>query len=117
MGYVHLHLAIALLVLLTSACIALVAGSSRGLLGGVRRPALLILVVVLVQLGLGGGTWIVNYALPWSELTSWLAAYVIQAKGYWESVIVTAHVATGAVLVSLTTLLSLRTWRSRVVCS
>ncbi len=70
-------------------------------------------MLVLVQVALGIGTWIVNYALPWQEANSWLAAYIIQAKGYNESLIVTAHMATGSLIISLATVAALRAWRSR----
>jgi cytochrome c oxidase assembly protein subunit 15 len=112
MGLVHIHLTLAGLVLLLGLVVVILSAKSS-LIGGVRLPARLILLVILLQISLGLGTWLVNYAIPWQEMSERLANYVIQSKGYWESIIVTAHVATGALLLSLTTVLTLRAWRSR----
>jgi cytochrome c oxidase assembly protein subunit 15 len=70
-------------------------------------------LIVLCQITLGIATWIVNYALPWPEINAELAAYTISAKGFWESLIVTAHMATGSLIISLATVTALRAWRSR----
>lgn len=113
MGYVHIHLTLAAMVLLATLWSTSMACRAHRRLGGVKKPALLILVAVGAQLGLGCATWLVNYALPWQELMPGLAGYIIQSKGFWESLITTAHVATGAVIVSLATLLCLRAWRGR----
>lgn len=115
MGLVHIHLTLAALVFVLSLTVATLLIRSRHLIGGVRWVGMLILAVVLVQIGLGIGTWIVNYAMPWQGLTPQLSGYTIQSKGYWESLTVTAHVATGALIVALATLLTVRTWRCRAV--
>jgi cytochrome c oxidase assembly protein subunit 15 len=113
MGYVHIHLTLAALVALLALTLATILTFSGQMSGQVRRPAQLLAGLVVVQIGLGFGTWIVNYALPWSEMNEALAAYTIQAKGYWESLIVTAHMATGSLIISLATLVTLRSWRVR----
>jgi heme a synthase len=112
MGYVHLHLTFAGIALLLAIFLAMIT-RSRTTPARVKLPALLIFGLVLVQIALGIGTWIVNYALPWQETTESLARYTILAKGYWESMIVTAHMATGSLIISLATVISLRAWRSR----
>jgi len=114
MGLVHVHLMLAGLVLLTSCVAAVSALRTPGLWGGVKLPVLLILLVVLFQLALGSGAWLANYALPWQELTSALAKFTLTAKGYWESLVITSHVATGALLISLSTVVVVRAWRSRI---
>jgi cytochrome c oxidase assembly protein subunit 15 len=70
-------------------------------------------LLVLVQVALGIGTWLVNYALPWPEMNAWLAHYTIQAKGYAESMVVTAHVATGSLIICFSTVAALGAWRTR----
>lgn len=115
LAFVHIHLTIAAVVLLTSLAAAITAAFSRRLWGGVKWLAFLILAVVFGQIGLGVATWLVHYAAPWQELTRDLAEYTITAKGYWESAAVTAHVAAGALIVSLSTLAALRAWRSRTL--
>jgi cytochrome c oxidase assembly protein subunit 15 len=111
MAFVHTHLTFAALVLiLTLVCAAMAAfgGSPRQ----VARPARLLGLLVVVQIALGIATWVVNYALPWQEMTESLASYTILAKGYWESMIVTAHMATGSLIISLAVVLALRVWRT-----
>ncbi len=112
MGFVHMHLSLAVLVALLAISFAAVAGLRRSVPRPVGRTAQLLAGLVLVQIALGIGTWIVNYALPWSELNQTLASYTILAKGYWESLIVTAHMATGSLIISLATVAALRAWRS-----
>lgn len=113
MGFVHSHLFLAGLVVVIILILAATAGLSRWTPSKVSNPALLLVLIVFAQVALGIGTWIVNYALPWQELNAQLAAYVIHAKGYTESLIVTAHVAMGSLIISLATVTALRAWRSR----
>ena len=113
MAFVHTHLTLAALVVILALCTSTVTGLNRRTPGRVRFPAILIAVLVLIQISLGIATWIVNYGLPWQELSEWLAGYTISAKGYWESLIVTAHMATGSLIISLATVTALRAWRSR----
>lgn len=112
-GFVHMHLGLAGLVALIASGLLLTCIFKGGLPARVRRTVFLVFAAVLLQIALGIGTWIVNYALPWAELNAWLASYTISAKGYWESLVVTAHVATGALIISLSTVVALRAWRSR----
>lgn len=111
MSLVHAHLTLAGLVALLTLSLAGFALWGRGNLPAVRRPAGLLLLLVLLQVGLGISTWIVKYALPWPELSQELAGYTIHAKGYWESMIITAHMATGSLIISIASLVALRAWR------
>lgn len=111
MAFVHSHITMAMLVCLLALSLAGFAWRNGALPGRVRRPAGLLAAVVLAQFGLGIGTWIVNYALPWSELLPSLARYTIVSKGFGESLIVTAHMAVGSLILSLSTLVALRCWR------
>jgi cytochrome c oxidase assembly protein subunit 15 len=107
---VHLHLTLAAtIVLLTFVLLATV---SRRAAPPTRRAALGLVLLVLVQVALGIGTWLVNYALPWPEMTPWLAHYTIEAKGYAESMVVTAHVATGSLIICFSTVAALSAWRT-----
>lgn len=113
MMFVHSHLTLAAVVGVLALVLAAFAGLSRRTPPRVRRPAFLIVVLVFAQIALGIATWIVNYALPWQEIDAALATYTIQAKGYMESLIVTAHMATGSLIISLGTVAALRAWRTR----
>lgn len=111
-GFVHTHLGLAAIVAILASGLAITVIFSRRTPAKVVLTAQILALVVFLQVALGIGTWIVNYALPWQELNHALAAYTIQSKGYWESLIVTAHMATGSLIVSLATVVTLRAWRS-----
>jgi cytochrome c oxidase assembly protein subunit 15 len=123
MAMVHLHLTFAVVVTILILIIALLlrvdftrrTGTKESLeFARIRTPSNWLVGILFVQLGLGLGTWLVNYALPWSGLSPSLAQYAIAAKGYWESMIVTAHQATGSLLISLSVWLICRVGRRLV---
>jgi cytochrome c oxidase assembly protein subunit 15 len=102
MSLVHLHLTMAgLLTLVILALAWWVRRLPYRLHQPLRGPANALLGVLFLQLGLGIATWVVNYALPWTEVSPSLARYAIQAKGYWESLIVTGHQATGSLMIAM----------------
>lgn len=115
MALVHLHLTFAVVVSVLIVWVAMVVRrkelADRRVFGGVRKPSNWLLLLLVFQLVLGIGTWFVNYSLPWSELFPGLARYVIAAKGYWESMVVTAHQATGSLLISMSVWLVCRVGR------
>lgn len=109
--FVHSHLTLAGVVTLLALILLGFSLWRRADDGNIVHPSRLLAGVVLLQIGLGFGTWIVNYALPWSEMNPVLAGYTITAKGYWESMIVTAHMATGSLIISVASVIALRAWR------
>ncbi len=113
--FVHSHLSMAGLVFILAIVTAAVAWLRNSTTPRIRRPAIVTVGLVFIQIALGIGTWVVNYAFPWPELYESLAAYTILAKGFWESLIVTAHVATGSLIISLSVVVTLRAWRIRSI--
>lgn len=113
MAWLHTHLTLAGVVTLLIGWVFLKSRGERlrGIAGIPTLSGLLVWLVVF-QLSLGLGTWICNYALPWVEVTPWLAKYTIQAKGMWESWIITSHQATGSLIVALSSLIPLYALRS-----
>ncbi len=112
LSMVHLHLTVALLLTLLILIIAFIVRTrAYGAAREIRTPANVLLLLLFVQLNLGLATWVANYALPWSELTAWLSQYVISAKGYWESFLVTGHQATGSLMIAASVWLACRVWR------
>jgi heme a synthase len=109
---VHLHLTLAATIVVL--CFVLFAATGRQTAPPTRRSALGLMLLVLIQVALGIGTWLVNYALPWQELNAWLAHYTIEAKGYAESMVVTAHVATGSLIICFSTVATVGAWRTQV---
>jgi cytochrome c oxidase assembly protein subunit 15 len=75
----------------------------------VTRPALALIALLLAQLCLGLATFIVKYGWP-----AWLGGellnptFTVSAKGYWSSMIVTAHVANGSLILGVLTTFWLR---------
>jgi cytochrome c oxidase assembly protein subunit 15 len=81
---------------------------ARGLMSlGVLVPAL-----VGVQLLLGLGTYVAKYAFPaWLGGYGFAAGYIVQEKSLSQSLITTAHVANGSLILFLTVMLAVRSTR------
>lgn len=78
------------------------------------RPASSLIGLVGIQILLGLGTWVVNYG--WPEFLSWApgaTGFLLRSKGFVDSGIVTAHVATGALILGVATLELVRLLRVR----
>ncbi len=77
-----------------------------------RRPSLLLAALVLLQIALGVGTWIVKYAWPtWLPEWAFFNSYTVQAESMTQAGIVTAHVAVGSLILAMAMVLSLRSMR------
>jgi len=82
------------------------------------RPAGLLIGLVAVQIALGVGTWVVNYG--WPAILAWVpgsAGFLVRAKGFSDSIIVTSHVATGSLILAVSVMLCVRLLRVRYCCS
>jgi heme a synthase len=69
--------------------------------------------LIVLQLALGGATWIVKFAVPaWAE--SWLpvSTTAIQADGWLQTHVITAHVAIGSLILGTSAALALMAWRT-----
>jgi cytochrome c oxidase assembly protein subunit 15 len=78
------------------------------------RPGAALIGLVGLQILLGVGTWVVNYG--WPSFLQWLpgaTGYLLRAKGFSDSMVVTAHVATGALILAVATLVLVRLLRVR----
>ncbi len=78
------------------------------------RPALSLIGLVGLQILLGLGTWVVNYG--WPGFLDWVpgaAGFLLRSKGFADSIIVTAHVATGSLILGVATLELVRLLRVR----
>jgi cytochrome c oxidase assembly protein subunit 15 len=78
------------------------------------RPGWVLVGLVTLQIVLGVATWVVNYGWPGflGQVPS-SSGYLIQAKGFVDSIIVTAHVAVGSLILAISTMLVLRILRVR----
>lgn len=83
--------------------------------GWAGRPAKLLVALVLVQLALGAGTWLMKFAAP-----AWLATavggfrFAIPAGSGLRAAIITGHVATGSLIVATACVTFLRAGRLAV---
>jgi cytochrome c oxidase assembly protein subunit 15 len=78
------------------------------------RPGASLIGLVGVQILLGLGTWVVNYG--WPSFLQWIpgtAGYLLRSKGFADSIIVTAHVAVGSLILAVSTLILVRLLRVR----
>jgi cytochrome c oxidase assembly protein subunit 15 len=77
-----------------------------------RRPAFALVGLVLVQLGLGAGAWIMHYGMPaWFANEAWAAEYTVIAKSPWQIHVSTAHVVVGSLILVTALSLALRAMR------
>ncbi|HUE71713.1 MAG TPA: COX15/CtaA family protein, partial [Pirellulaceae bacterium] len=99
-GAVLLHVIVAIVLLVQAALFHVSALGSGCLAGrGVRWGSLLAVLLIAGQLILGGSTWVVKYAWPaWLDSFQFAAAYTVQEQSIGQSLIVTTHVANGALI-------------------
>ena len=78
------------------------------------RQGLLLVGLLSAQLALGVGTWVVSYGWPTVlQGVPGSVDFLIRSKGYLDSLVVSAHVAIGALILAVSTLLLARTCRLR----
>lgn len=75
------------------------------------RPAGLLIGLLAVQIVLGLATWVVNYGFPMFQAWPFAARYLVQAKGFGESLLVCGHVATGSLILAAAVMIWIRCWR------
>lgn len=75
-------------------------------------PAMLLAFTIVVQIALGCGAWVTNYGWP-AALGDFhfAAAYTIEARGFTQAIVTTAHVATGSLILGISVMLALRSLR------
>jgi cytochrome c oxidase assembly protein subunit 15 len=77
-----------------------------------RRPTWILTGLLVAQCGLGAGTWVMKYGWPdWIADTAWTAGYTISASSFGQSMVVTAHMATGSLILAMAVLITLRAFR------
>jgi cytochrome c oxidase assembly protein subunit 15 len=80
--------------------------------GGFVWPAGALCALIILQLALGVGTYVVKYSWPaWLGEYQFAAAHVVREKSLTQSLITTAHVATGSLILFVATALAMRTAR------
>ncbi len=110
------HVIMAVVVTGHIVAVALNLRQSKRLAPKIRRSGKWLLGLVLLQVGLGVGTWVLKYGYPlgFGE-TSLTANHLVVTYGWWQSHITTAHVATGSLILINCVLLTTRLQRLRFV--
>jgi len=86
--------------------------SERRRLG--HRGTWLLVLLVTLQMALGAGTYVAKYAFPaWLGGFYFAAAYVVREKSLAQSLVTTAHVANGSLILFLAVVLAMRLTRQR----
>lgn len=74
--------------------------------------SLVLAALLLLQLSLGAGTWVLKFATPtWAPVWISTAASAVPEGGWVETHVITAHVAVGSLLLGVSTALALWSWR------
>ncbi len=74
-----------------------------------RRPVLMLALLVMLQICLGLGTWVTKYGFPdWLRGFAFAAEFRPTADAPWQMIITTAHVAIGSMILGTSLMLALR---------
>lgn len=106
----HVTLAIVIATWAIILAMSTLAPSYGGL--GLRWLAFSILLLVVVQFGLGVSTWVFKFGVP-GVLEPILVSetFTINEKSFLQMNIVTGHVAVGSLILALATCMTVRTWK------
>lgn len=106
------HLIVAAALVAHIAMLAVRVHRAPGKPAWLSRPALGLLGLVLVQLVLGAGAWVAKYGWPaWLSDYAFAAAHVVGAETRQQALLVTAHVATGSLILAVSLLVAVRSGR------
>ncbi len=98
-GVVFFHVIIAAVLVGHAVAVAFRVRQGRFGVAAIGRLAAGLLALVLLQIGLGAGTWVAKFGwpAPLADYT-WSAGYVVQAGGALQVQLTTAHVAVGSLI-------------------
>ena len=79
---------------------------------GIGRYAAGLILCVLIQIALGIGTWVVKFGWPYAlDGQHFASAFIVGEKNFFQMNIITAHVATGSLILALLTFILCRSLR------
>ncbi|MBA60848.1 MAG: cytochrome oxidase assembly protein [Planctomycetaceae bacterium] len=110
------HLIMALAVMVHVIALAVNLRKHKELAVSIRRAGKWLAGLVLLQVGLGASTWVLNYGYPfgWGE-TKFTANHLVITYGWWQAHITTAHMAIGSLLLVICVAVVTRLLRLRFV--
>jgi len=109
---VLMHIGVAIVIVLGTLVQWWRSSSHRFRETGIRVSIHVLVMLILVQFSLGLATWVMKYGWPvWFENQPWAASFVIIQKSMTQANIVTAHSATGSLVLAFWTVHFLRCLR------
>jgi len=109
---VILHISIAVLILVGTFTQWAVCRMKRFKGLGIRSSINILFLLVLAQISLGLGTWVVKFGWPaWLGDLGFAATFVVGEKSFWQMNLITAHVAVGSLILAFWTIHGLRCQR------
>ena len=106
---VVLHISVAVILLLGTITQFLVSRLPRFKGVGVRGSINVLMLLILAQIMLGVGTWVVKFGWPvWFAEQSFAATFVVGEKSFLQMNLITAHVAVGSLILAFWTAHMLR---------
>ncbi|MBT6722126.1 MAG: cytochrome oxidase assembly protein [Planctomycetaceae bacterium] len=110
------HLVMALVVTVHVIALAVILWKNKELATSIRRTGKWLAGMVLLQVGLGASTWVLNYGYPfgWGE-NKLTANHLVTTYGWWQAHITTAHMALGSLLLVFCVAVVTRLLRLRFV--
>jgi cytochrome c oxidase assembly protein subunit 15 len=101
---VLLHIGMALVLLIGTFAQWSVSCLSRFKRTGIRASINILAMLVIVQIMLGIGTWVVKFGWPvWFSELGFAATFVVGEKTFWQMNLITAHVAVGSLILAFWT--------------
>ena len=106
------HIGMAMAVMMHMALLAVSLRKRRESIGNATRGGSILVLLVVAQIFLGVGAWVLQYGWPVSlgENQTFGPGLVV-AQGWWQSHIVTGHVAMGSLILVMTALITARLTR------
>ncbi|MEZ6093721.1 MAG: COX15/CtaA family protein [Pirellulaceae bacterium] len=113
-GFLHLvymHVGLAVLIVLGTLPYWLKTRKAGAEYQKLKTPVNILALLVLVQFSLGLTTWVLKYGVPgWADRWEWTAQFVIREKSFYQTILVTAHMATGSLILAFWTVHVTRIW-------
>lgn len=111
-GVVLFHLVMAVVVTVHVFQLLLIVKQHYPSVAPLQMPVGLLAALILVQVALGGATWVVKYGWPdFVAQYAFAAPHTIQAKSLFQALIVTSHVATGSLILAMSVMVFARSVR------
>jgi len=105
-----LHLLVAVALAAHVVSLAMRVSRFRGASADVTRPTGLLFVLLIAQICLGAGSWVVKYGFParWFSQYAWAQDFVVSQESRMQALVTTGHVATGSLILVTSLLIALR---------